>query len=194
MTKSSSNRNVNKLPVTDDPGIDGLHHRSEDVHDVRQHELPRYRIEVENADGGTRRVDYVHADSMQEALVKIREADWWPRDALDGFRVVEATEEGASSKARHQRNARRSYLNTIVEAGLTALGKTTPDRSDHESSDILCDFFTRSVILPGHFAFPQGDAKTDRLLDTDDVAGVLTQLLTTHLSHHGLKVVRTLNE
>ncbi|MEV0054774.1 hypothetical protein AB0H34_30225 [Saccharopolyspora shandongensis] len=40
----------------------------------------------------------------------------------------------------------------------------------------------------GHFAFLAGDAEADRLLNTDDAASVLAQLLTTHPSHHGLKV------
>lgn len=157
----------------------------------RLDEPPRYRVEVESHDDGVRLVDYVHAGSMEQALVKVREADWWSSGAPGGFRVVEVTEENASSEARHQRNARRRHLNTIVEAGLTALGSTAPDAPDHEFSDFLSDFFTRAVVLPGHFAFPQGDPAVERLLDTDDVAAVLTRLLTTHLAHHGLELRRT---
>lgn len=153
--------------------------------------MPRYRVDVENHDGGIRRVEYVHAGSMEEALVKVREADWWSSGEPGGFRVVEATEESTSTEARHQRNARRRYLNTIVEAGLTALGETAPDRPDHEFSDVLSDFFTRVVVLPGHFPFPHGDPGVDRLLDSDDVAAVLTRILTTHLAHHGVGLTRT---
>jgi hypothetical protein len=81
-----------------------------------------------------------------------------------------------------------------VEAGLTALGKTAPDRSDQEFFDVLCDFFTRAIVLPGHFAFPSGDTEADRLLNPNDPASVLAQLLTTHLSHHGLQVAQILPE
>ncbi|MCS7476711.1 hypothetical protein ACFFQW_00415 [Umezawaea endophytica] len=154
---------------------------------------PRYRVELESVDGGIRRVHHVHAGSVEEALVRVREPGLWPLGGPGSdpgrFRVVEVSEENATSEVRHQRDARRRYLNTIVEAGLAALGKTVPDHPDQEFSDVLCDFFTRAVVLPGHFAFPAG--KADRLLGTDDVAGVLAQLLTAHLSHHGVEVART---
>jgi hypothetical protein len=198
MSESPSNQNANGLSVPEEAGIDDLKHTSEEAHELQENDLPRYRIELESIDEAIRRVNHVHAGSMEEALVKVREADQWPSSGSGSdpsrFRVVEATEESASSEARHQRNARRRYINTMVEAGLTALGKTAPDRSDHEFFDVLCDFFTRAIVAPGHFAFPAGDAEADRLLSTDDAASVLAQLLTTHLSHHGLKVAQTLPE
>lgn len=161
-------------------------------------DVPRYRVELESLDEGIRRVVRIHAGSMEEALVKVRQADHWPSSGSggdpSGFRVVEAAEESASSEARDQRNARRRYINTIVESGLTALGKTAPDRSDEEFFDVLCDFFSRSIVWPGHFGFPSGDAEPDRLLRPNDVAGVLAQLLTAHLDRHGLRVARTLPE
>ncbi|NGO11979.1 hypothetical protein G5C60_31340 [Streptomyces sp. HC44] len=166
---------------------------------VQENDLPRYRVELESVDEGIRRGCHVHAGSMEEALLKVREGDQWPSSGPGSdpsrFRVVEASEESASSEARHQRNARRRYLNTIVETGLTALGKSAPDHSsDEEFFDVLCDFFTRAVVLPGHFAFPSGDTEGDRLMSTDDAAAVMAQLLTTHLAHHGLKVTETLPE
>ncbi|TPQ17463.1 hypothetical protein [Streptomyces sporangiiformans] len=198
MSESPSNQNANELPITVESGIDDLKHTPEESHEVQEDDLRRYRIELESTDEGIRRVNHVHAGSMEQALVKVREADHWPTSGPGSdpsrFRVVEATEESASSEARHQRNARRRYINTIVEAGLTALGKTAPDRSDEESFDVLCDFFTRAIVLPGHFAFPSGDTDADRLLDANDAASVLAQLLTTHLAHHGLKVAQTLPE
>jgi hypothetical protein len=128
---------------------------------------------------------------MEEALVKVREPDQWPSSGPgsdpSGFRAVEATEENATSGARHQRNARRRHLDTVVEAGLTALTKTTPDRPDQEFFDVLCDFFSRAIVRPGDFAFPSGDPEADRPLKPNDAAGVMAQLLTT-LAHHGLKV------
>ncbi|MGW3147450.1 hypothetical protein ACWDG1_22760 [Streptomyces sp. NPDC001177] len=72
---------------------------------------------------------------------------------------MEVSEESASSDARHQRNARRRYINTVVEAGLTALGKTAPDRSDEEFFDVLCDFFSRAVVWPEHYGFPTGERR-----------------------------------
>ncbi|TQM79373.1 hypothetical protein FHX81_1679 [Saccharothrix saharensis] len=191
MNGSPPNRSANGLPVTGGAGPDRLHHGSEDVREARENELPRYRVEVEGHDGGVRRVDHVRAGSMEQALAKVREADWWSSGGPGGFRVVEATEEDPSGEARHRRNARRRHLNTIVEAGLTALGENASAHPDHEFSDVLSDFFTRAVVLPGHFPFPGGNPEVDRLLDTDDVAAVLTRLLTTHLAHHGLEVART---
>lgn len=162
--------------------------------EAREDDSPRYRVELESAGEGIRRVHHVHASSLEEALVKVREADRWPSGGPGSdpavFRVVEASEESPTSEARHERNARRRYLNTIVEAGLAALGTTAPDRTDQESFDVLSDFFARAVTRPGHFAFPAGDAETDRLVKSDDVAAVLVQLLDTHLAHHGWEVTR----
>jgi hypothetical protein len=198
MSESPSNQNPNGLSVPEEAGIDDLKHTPEDSHEVQKNDLPRFRVELESVDEGIRRVNHVHAGSMEDALVKVREADHWPRSGSGSdpsrFRVVEATEESASSEARHQRNARRRYINTMVEAGLTALDMTAPERSDQEFFDVLCDFFTRAIVLPGHFAFPSANAEADRLLNTDDAASVMAQLLTTHLSHHGLKVAPTLPE
>ncbi|AXK35625.1 hypothetical protein DVA86_26300 [Streptomyces armeniacus] len=195
MSESPSNQHVTGPSAPEEAGIDDLEHTPEESREGRENGLPRYRIELESSDEGIRRVHHVHADSLEEAVVKVREADQWPRSGPGSdpgrFRVVEATEENASSEARQQRNARRRYLNTIVEAGLTALGKTAPERSDHESFDVLCDFFTRAVTLPGHSAFPSGEAETDRLLNTDDAATVMVELLTTHLDHHGVQLTRT---
>ncbi|GHH04552.1 hypothetical protein [Streptomyces lanatus] len=166
--------------------------------EVRQGDLPCFRVELESPAEGIRRVLEVRAGSMEEALVKVRDAEHWPSGGSGSdpgrFRVVEATEESATSEARHDRNARRRYLNIIVEAGLSALGKTHPEHSDDEFSDVLCDFFTRAITLPGHAPFPAGDAEADRLLSTDDAAAVMVQLLTVHLDHHGLKVAPALPE
>jgi hypothetical protein len=152
---------------------------------------------LESVDEGIRRVHSVHAGSIEAALVKVREADWWPSSGFGSdpsrFRVVEVSEESASGEALHQKNARRRYLDTIVEAGLSALGKTVPDRSDDEFFDVLCDFFTRTIVLPGRVAFPSGDTEADRLMRSDE-SKVLVQLLATHLSHHGLKVAPILPE
>lgn len=191
MSESPSRRNANGQSVPQDVRDDVRH----DVRDdAGEHELPRYRVELESADEGIRRVHHAHAASMEEAVVKVREADVWPSGGPGSdpgrFRVVEVTEQTASSEVRALRNARRRYLNTIVEAGLTALGQPAPEHSDEEFSDVLTDFFTRTVVLPGHFDFPAGDTDAERLLDTDDVAGVLTQLLSAHLTHHGLRVTR----
>ncbi|MFJ8537236.1 hypothetical protein [Streptomyces sp. NPDC093591] len=189
MSKAASNQHANGLAPQQTP---------EESLAAPESDLPRYRVELESPDEGIRRVEHVHAGSMEEALVKVRETDHWPSSGPgsdpSGFRVVEATEESASSEARHQRNARRRYINTIVEEGLAALGKTAPDRPDQEFLDVLSDFFTRAVVHPGHFAFPSGDTEADRLLEVNDVSCVLVELLTTHLTHHGLKVERAVAE
>ncbi|WP_419999709.1 hypothetical protein [Streptomyces boninensis] len=149
--------------------------------------LPRFRVELASPDEGIRRTTQVHADTIEEALVKARETD--------GLRVVAAAEETAESEARLDRNARRRYLNTIVESGLTALGKTVPERPTAEFSDVLCDFFTRAVVLPGHYPFASGDGDGDgedgHLLDRHDDSAVLAELLLKHLAGHGLAVTQT---
>ncbi|WP_243789383.1 hypothetical protein [Saccharopolyspora gloriosae] len=129
--------------------LDGRDHAPE------ENDLSHYRVELESLDGGIRRVHYVDADSVEDAVVKVRADDHWPSSGPgsdpDRFRAVDVTEVTETSEVRHQRNARRRYLNTIVEAGLTALGESSPTRSDQEFFDVLCDFFTRTVVRPGHF-------------------------------------------
>ncbi|MFI6009596.1 hypothetical protein ACIBAG_12330 [Streptomyces sp. NPDC051243] len=185
MSKAASNQDGNRLASEQTPKESLAGPESD---------LPRYRVELESSGEGIRRVHHVHAGSMEEALVAVREADHWPSSGPGSdpsrFRVVEATEQSASSEARHRRNARRRHINTMVEAGLAALGKTAPDRPDQEFLDVLCDFFTRAVVMPGHFAFPSADTEPDPLLNGDDAACVLAEFLTTHLAHHGLKVER----
>ncbi|MFF3493110.1 hypothetical protein ACFYWS_17320 [Streptomyces sp. NPDC002795] len=161
----------------------------------REGALPRFRVELESLDEGIRRATEVYAGTMEEALAKARGTDDWP-DAGPGsdpdrFRVVEAAEESAEGEARRDRNARRRYLNTIVESGLTALGKPVPERPDAEFADVLCDFFTRAVVLPGHYPFASRDGEGGRLLDRHDDSAVLADLLLNHLAGHGLTVVQT---
>ncbi|MDJ1134544.1 hypothetical protein [Streptomyces iconiensis] len=162
--------------------------------------LPRFRVELESPEERIRRATQVHAGTMEEALAKVREGDGWP-DAGPGsdpgrFRVVEAAEEGAEGEARRDRNARRRYLNTIVESGLTVLGKSVPERPHAEFSDVLCDFFTRAVVLPGHYPFTSGDEDGDgnRLLHQHGGAAVLAELLIKHLAGHGLTVTQAAND
>ncbi|MCF3131552.1 hypothetical protein [Streptomyces olivochromogenes] len=198
MSESPSNQNARNLAAPEGAGNDDPKHVPQQSPEVQQNDLPHYRVELESIDEGIVRVDYVHAGSMEEALVKARESDEWPSSGPGSdpsrFHVVEVSEESASSEARHQRNARRRYINTIVEAGLTALGKTAPDRSDEEFFDVLCDFFSRAIVWPEHIGFPSDDTEADRLLKPNDVSSVLAQLLTTHLTHHGLKVTQSLPE
>lgn len=163
----------------------------------REGTLPRFRVELASPDEGIRRTVQVHAGTMEEALAKARETDGWP-DAGPGsdpnrFRTVEAAEEDAEGEARRDRNARRRYLNTIVESGLTALGKSVPERPDAEFSDVLCDFFTRAVVLPGHYPLTSGDGEGAPLVGQHDDSAVLAELLITHLARHGLTVTQTAN-
>ncbi len=66
-------------------------------------DLPRYRIELERIDGRSRRVDHVRARSIEDALIRVRHADDGPSDGAgddpNSFRVVEVTEQSASSEA-----------------------------------------------------------------------------------------------
>ncbi|RFU83024.1 hypothetical protein DY218_29805 [Streptomyces triticagri] len=149
-----------------------------------------FRVELESADGGTRRAVQVRAASVEEALVAVRDPDQWPEISLDDFRVVEVSEEGGSSEARHRRNARRRYLNAIVESGLVALGKSAPEPPAGEFADVVCDFFTRAVVLPGGVAFPAEETEAGQLLSRHDDSRVLAELLEVHFAHHGLKVAR----
>ncbi|MEV8229413.1 hypothetical protein AB0P41_25745 [Streptomyces sp. NPDC079167] len=164
----------------------------------REGALPRFRVELASADEGIRRTTQVHAGTMEEALAKAHEPDRRP-DAGPGsdpgrFRVVEAAEESAEGEARRDRNARRRYLNTIVESGLTALGKPVPERPDAEFADVLCDFFTRAVVLPGRYPFAfgekDGDGEGGHLLNQHDDSAVLAELLIKHLAGHGLTVTQ----
>jgi hypothetical protein len=157
--------------------------------------LPRFRIELTSPEEGIGRVSHVHASSMEDALRKVRDPDRWrpgsgPGSDPNRFRIVEAVEDNDLTEARQQKNARRRYLNLITEAGLRALGRTHPHRSEEDHFDVLCDFFYRTVSRPGHFAFPGGD--TDRLLGTlgTSEGNVLAELLTTHLAHHGWALTR----
>ncbi len=158
-------------------------------HEAQEGGQPRFRVELESHDAGTRRVLHVDARSMEEALVRVRDADRWASDDPGSFRVVEAGVMDGSSELRHDRNARRRYLNTVVESGLTALGRDVPpDRPAGDFADVVCDFFTRAVVLPGRVAFPSEEADAGRLLSSHDDSRVLAQLLAVHLAHHGLKV------
>ena len=151
-------------------------------------DLADFRVELESPGEGIRRVHEVRATSAEQAAARAREADLWPRSGPGSdparFRVVEVTEQNGETEARAQRNARRRYLNTVVEAGLAALGENAPVRSDAEHSAVLRDFFTRAVVHPG------GDLESGRLLDTDDAATVMARLLESHLTRHGLRLTR----
>lgn len=167
----------------------------------------RYRVEWESAEEGIRWADVVDAASVDEALEKSRGRDTWPSNGpntdFSTFRVVEVSEVSPAAEALHQRNARRRHLNTIMETGLSALGKTVPDRSDRsdrsddEGFEILCDFFTRAVVAPGHHPFPfssEDPAEAGRLLRPDDQAAVMAQLLTAQLAHHRWHITRDPSE
>ncbi|MFE2336605.1 hypothetical protein [Streptomyces coelicoflavus] len=150
-------------------------------------------MELESLDRGGRHVRFIHADSMEEALVRVREIQP-PGESPGGdsgtLRVVEASEENSFTEDRHQRNARRRYINTIVESGLRALGQDAPARSDEAFFDVFCDFFSRTIVRPGHYAFPSEGPASDRILKADDASAVMAQLLLTHLAHHDLRVTR----
>lgn len=178
MTRTPQDDGANRTPISEDG---------------RENDSPRFRIEMESLDRGVRHVRFVHADSMEEALVKVREVQRpgeRPGSDSETLRVVEASEENDFTEDRHQRNARRRYINTIVESGLRALGQDVPTRSDEAFFDVFCDFFSRTIVRPGHYAFPSEGSASDRLLKTDDATVVMAQLLLTHLAHHDLKVTR----
>ncbi|MBA6436964.1 MULTISPECIES: hypothetical protein [Streptomyces] len=101
--------------------------------DDAKHVLVRYSVELESLDGHTRRRVYVDAGSLDEALAKGREEAQVLNGDPSRLRVVAISEENASGEHRRQRDARRRYINTIVENGLTVLGKPVPGRSDQGS-------------------------------------------------------------
>ncbi|MFD3521639.1 hypothetical protein [Streptomyces sp. NPDC058653] len=177
---SQSQGNEQELPAQDMAGEEGP---------------SLYRVEAENAQKGARRSHHVRAGSMTEAATLAREANEPSGAASDGeplaFRVVAITEENATSRERERRNARRQHIRAMVEAGLSALGRSAPEHPDGERADVLVDFFTRAVCSPGRFPFPAGEGEGGVLLASDDAARVLAQLLTAHLARHGLTVTRT---
>ncbi|AZM58207.1 MULTISPECIES: hypothetical protein [unclassified Streptomyces] len=159
----------------------------------------RYRVEWESEQEGIRWADVVHAASVDEALEKSRGRDTWPSNGpntdVSTFRVVEVSEVSPAAEALHRKNARRRHLNTIIETGLSALGKPAPDRADRaddEAFEILCDFFIRAVVAPGRHPFPfsSEDPEAGRLLRPDDQAAVLAQLLMAQLAHHQVRITR----
>ncbi|MFJ3889867.1 hypothetical protein [Streptomyces rubrogriseus] len=178
MTRTSQDHDANRPPIS----ANG-----------RENDSRCFRVELESLDRGVRHVRFVHAESMEEALVKVREIQP-PGESPGGgsrtLRVVEASEESSFTEDRRQRNARRRYINTIVESGLRALGQDAPARSDEAFFDVFCDFFSRTIVRPGHYAFPSEGPASDRILKADDASAVMAQLLLTHLAHHDLRVTR----
>jgi len=120
--------------------INGRKPCAEDPQEDLDITLPRFRIELTSPEEGIGRVSHVHASSMEDALRKVRDPDRWcpttgPGSDPNRFRIVEALEDNDLTETRQQKNARRRYLNIITEAGLRALGRTHPHRSEEDHFD-----------------------------------------------------------
>ncbi|MFE0359231.1 hypothetical protein ACFW2K_36255 [Streptomyces nigra] len=192
MTRTPESHDPNRPPIPGGAGVDDPQHNpGVETLDRPGQRRATFRVELESLDRGIKHMHFVRADSMEEALFTAREAHR-PSDGqcsdLSRYRAVEASEENAFTEARLQRNARRRYINTLVETGLTVLGQGAPAPSGEAFFDVFCDFFTRAVVQPGEHPFPSDDSGHDRLLTSHDAAVVMAQLLAAHLVHHGLKV------
>ncbi|MFJ9250362.1 hypothetical protein [Streptomyces sp. NPDC101776] len=118
-------------------------------------ELIRYRIVAQRTDpahpGAVTLTHYAYAESVEEAVAKVRQAHEKPGGVYGDqglYRVVEVAEEGGDSEVRQQEGARRRYLTTILEnATATVRGRELED-PDADQVRRLDDFFTRAITFP----------------------------------------------
>lgn len=155
-------------------------------------ELFRYRVVAQRTDdshpGAVTTTNHTVARSVEEAVATVHTAN--ERDlGLYGtkglYRVVEVSEEIAETGGRVREPdadelARRRHLGTVMNAALTHSNLEGPVTIPPETVGALCDFFTRTIVLPGRLD------PDDGRLHTSDPARDLTRLLLNHLENHGL--------
>ncbi|NEA14160.1 hypothetical protein [Streptomyces halstedii] len=158
--------------------------------------LTRYRVLAMRTDeahpGAATLTNYTEARSVEEALAKVRRANEQP-GGLYGeqglYRVVEVTEEGPAGEVLRQEAARRTFVDLVMNAARAEMSQDFTGMPHSEMFGILCDFFTRAIVFPGQFGFPNGSAPDDEQLHTSDPARALSRLLLQHLNHHALDLV-----
>ncbi|WP_234330509.1 hypothetical protein [Streptomyces acidiscabies] len=142
---------------------------------------------------------YAYAQSVEEAVAKVRQAHEKPGGVYGDqglYRVVEAVEERWDSKVRQQEEARRRYLTTILEnATATVRGRELED-PDADLVRRLDDFFTRAVVFPdphtpgvhprAHQATFGWTSEQPYIEHASDPGHALALFLLAYLDHHGL--------
>ncbi|MEU1519149.1 hypothetical protein ABZ490_44640 [Streptomyces sp. NPDC005811] len=158
--------------------------------------LTRYRVVAQRTvaehDGAATLTHYAYARSVEEAVVKVRQAHEKPGGVYGDqglYRVVEACEDGEEGQARQQEEARRRFVTTVMLAARAEAAQELTHLPHPEMFGILCDFFTRAMVFPGQFGFPSGTATDDTQLHASDPARALSRLLLEHLTHHALDLV-----
>lgn len=158
--------------------------------------LTRYRVLAMRTDeahpGAATLTNYTEARSVEEALAKVRRENERP-GGLYGeqglYRVVEVTEEGPAGEVLRQEAARRTFVDLVMNAARAETSQDITGMPHPEMFGILCDFFTRAIVFPGQFGFPDGSAPDDDQLHTSDPSRALSRLLLQHLNHHALDLV-----
>lgn len=157
--------------------------------------LTRYRVLALRTDeahpGAATLTNYTEARSVEEALAKVRRENERP-GGLYGeqglYRVVEVTEEGPAGEVLRQEAARRTFVDLVMNAARAEMSQEFTGVPHSEMFGILCDFFTRAIVFPGQFAFPDSRTADDEM-HTSDPARALSRLLLQHLNHHALDLV-----
>ncbi|MDG9688393.1 hypothetical protein QC334_37730 [Streptomyces sp. DH18] len=158
--------------------------------------LTRYRVLAIRTDeahpGAATLTNYANARSVEEALAKVRRENERP-GGLYGeqglYRVVEVTEEGPAGEVLRQEAARRTFVDLVMNAARAEMNQDFTGMPHPEMFGILCDFFTRAIVFPGQFGFPDGSAPDDDQLHTSDPSRALSRLFLQHLNHHALELV-----
>ncbi|MFF5475461.1 hypothetical protein [Streptomyces achromogenes] len=166
-------------------------------------ELFRYRVVAQRTDpehpGAGTLTHYAYAESVEEAVAKVRQAHEKP-DGVYGdqglYRVVEVVEESPDSALRRQEDARRRYLTTILENATATVRGREPADPDADLVRRLDDFFTRAVTFPNphtpgvhprpHQATFGWTSEQPYIEHASDPGRALALFLLAYLAHHGL--------
>ncbi|MEU6127240.1 hypothetical protein [Streptomyces sp. NPDC047123] len=170
-------------------------------------ELIRYRVVAQRTDpehtGAVTLTHYAYAESVEEAVAKVRQAHEKPGGVYGDqglYHVVEVVEESWDSKVRQQEEARRRYLTTILEnVTATVRGRELED-PDADLVSRLDDFFTRAVVFPDphtpgvhprpHQATFGWSSEQPHIEHASDPDRALALFLLAYLDHYGLALER----
>ncbi|SES31046.1 hypothetical protein SAMN04487983_10421 [Streptomyces sp. yr375] len=169
-------------------------------------ELIRYRVVAQRTDpehpGAVTLTHYAYAESVEEAVAKVRQAHEKPGGVYGDqglYRVVEVDEESWDSKVRQQEEARRRYLTTILENATTTVRGRELEDPDADLVSRLDDFFTRAVVFPDphtpgvhprpHQATFGWTSEQPYIEHASDPGRALAVFLLAYLDHHGLSLI-----
>ncbi|MFJ7046843.1 hypothetical protein ACIQVC_26105 [Streptomyces sp. NPDC101112] len=169
-------------------------------------ELIRYRVVAQRTEpehpGAVTLTHYAYAESVEEAVAKVRQAHEKPGGVYGDqglYRVVEVVEESWDSKVRQQEEARRRYLTTILENATATVRGREPEDPDADLVSRLDDFFTRAVVFPDphtpgvhprpHQATFGWTSEQPYIEHSSDPGRALALFLLAYLDHYGLSLV-----